>query len=227
MSRSGRLLSLLQLLRERRTPVTAAKLARDLVVSERTVYRDIATLISEGAPIVGEAGLGYVLRPGMFLPPLMLEVEEVEAILLGLKYVSQRGDDVLRQAVVTTTAKISSMLPASVQVAAFDEPLAMPGPVGEQTEGPVPVSAIRWAIRSQSKLKIAYADAQGDHSDRIIWPISVGFMESARIVGAWCELRHDFRTFRIDRIISVAECGHYTERRAKLLRRMHTALLDS
>ncbi|WP_245801388.1 helix-turn-helix transcriptional regulator [Pollutimonas bauzanensis] len=163
----------------------------------------------------------------MFLPPLMLEIEEVEAILLGLKYVNQRGDDVLRRAVVTTRAKISSMLPASVQIAAFDEPLAMPGPVGEQAEGPVPVSVIRRAIRSQEKLEIAYADAKNDHSARIIWPIAVGFMESARIVGAWCELRQDFRTFRIDRIVSAVECGRYTERRATLLKRMHTALLGS
>lgn len=227
MSRSARLLNLLQLLRGRRTPVTAAELARALSVSERTIYRDIVTLTGEGAPIEGEAGVGYILGPGLFLPPLMLEIEEVEAILLGLKYVSQRGDDVLRDAVATTRAKISSMLPAPVQMAGFDEPLAMPGPVGDQAEGPVPVSAIRHAIRSQSKLEIGYADAQGDRTDRIIWPIAIGFMESARIVGAWCEMREDFRTFRIDRIVSATECGRYTQRRAILLKGLQAALLGS
>ncbi|MDR3482889.1 MAG: YafY family protein [Burkholderiaceae bacterium] len=227
MSRSGRLLGLLQLLRGRRTPITSAELARELGVSERTIYRDIATLLGEGAPIIGEAGMGYILGPGLFLPPLMLDVEEVEAILLGLRYVSQRGDDVLQKAVVTARAKISSMLPAALQVAAFDEPLAMPGPIGEQIEGLVPVSVIRRAIRSQEKLEISYANAQDDRTSRVVWPIAVIFMESARIVGAWCELRQDFRTFRIDRILSVAECGRYTERRTVLLKRLHAALLRS
>jgi len=227
MSRSGRLLSLLQLLRGRRTPITSAELARELGVSERTIYRDISTLLGEGAPIISEAGIGYVLEPGLFLPPLMLEIEEVEAILLGLKYVSQRGDDVLQRAVVTTRAKISSMLPPALQMTAFDEPLAMPGPVGGQVEGPVPMSVIRHSIRSQAKLEIAYADAQGDRTNRVIWPIAVAFMESARIVGAWCELRQEFRTFRIDRILSAVECGRYTERRAVLLKKLHLALLGS
>jgi predicted DNA-binding transcriptional regulator YafY len=196
-------------------------------VSERTIYRDIATLQGEGAPIVGEAGIGYVLGRGLFLPPLMLEIEEVEAILLGLKYVSQRGDDVLQKAVVTTRAKISSMLPAALQLAALDEPLAMPGPVGDQVDGIVPVSIIRRAIRSQAKLEITYDDTKGSRTGRIIWPIAIAFMESARIVAAWCELRQDFRTFRIDRILSAFECGHYTERRAVLLKRLHAALLRS
>jgi predicted DNA-binding transcriptional regulator YafY len=89
-SRSARLLDLLQALRGRRRPVTAAQLADELEVSERTVYRDVATLIAQGAPIQGEAGVGYVLRPGLFVPPLMLGEEEIEAVLLGLRYVDQR-----------------------------------------------------------------------------------------------------------------------------------------
>jgi len=224
MSRSARLLNLLQLLRGRRTPVTAAELARELGVSERTIYRDIGTLTGEGADIQGEAGLGYVLGPGLFLPPLMLEIEEIEAILLGLDYVSQRGDEVLCRAGVAASAKISSILPASLQRAAFDETVSMPGPVGAQIEGAVSVDAIRRAIRAQAKLEIGYADADGGQTERIIWPISIGFMENARIVGAWCELRQDFRTFRIDRILSVVECGRYTERRAGLLKRFRAAL---
>lgn len=227
MSRSARLLNLLQLLRGRRTPITAAELARELGVSERTIYRDIATLTGEGAPIEGEAGLGYVLGPGLFLPPLMLEIEEIEAILLGLDYVNQRGDDVLCRAGVAARAKISSILPVSLQRVGFDEPLSMPGPVGAQAEGPVPVDAIRGAIRRQAKLEIRYANAEGGQTDRLIWPISIGFMEDARIVGAWCELRQDFRTFRIDRILSAVECGCYTERRAILLKRFRAVLHGS
>lgn len=226
MPRSTRLLNVLQLLRGRRTPVTAAEMAQTLGVSERTIYRDIATLTAEGASITGEAGLGYVLKPGFFLPPLMLEAEEAEAILLGLRYVTQRGDEVLRRAAASTRAKIETVLPPIARTA-FDEPLAMPGPVGSQAEGPIPLSVVRIAIRTQAKLAIRYVDAQGTDTERTIWPITVGFMEQARVVGAWCELRQDFRMFRADRIVSAAECGRYRERRAVLLKRLHAALARS
>ena len=109
MSRSARLLSLLQALRGRRYPVTAAELARTLEVSERTIYRDVAQLAAQGAPIQGEGGVGYVLRPGLFLPPLMLSEDETEAVLLGLRYVDQRGDEILIQAATSALAKISSV----------------------------------------------------------------------------------------------------------------------
>src|SRR5258707_4114660 len=106
LSRSSRLLALLQALRRRRQPVTAAILARELEVSERTIYRDLAELAAQGAPVIGEAGVGYVLRPGLFLPPLMLSEDETEAVLLGLRYVGQRAEDGLTTAaenVVATT----------------------------------------------------------------------------------------------------------------------------
>lgn len=226
MSRSGRLLNLLQLLRGRRMPVTAAELASTLGVSERTVYRDIATLIEEGASIRGEAGMGYVLKPGLFLPPLMLGAEEVEAVILGLWYVDQRGDDTLRAAATSARSKIETMLPPALR-ATLDEPLAMPGPVGDQIEGPLPLDVFRLAIRSQTKLRIEYIDGQGVSTRRTIWPIAIGFMERARVVGAWCELRKNFRTFRIDRIISALESGHYSERRATLLKKLHAAIDNS
>src|ERR1700760_2300443 len=127
MSRSARLLSLLQALRGRRRPVTAATLARELEVSERTVYRDIAELISRGAPIEGEGGVGYILRPGLFLPPLMLSHDETEAVLLGLRYVDQRGDEVLTAAAASALAKISSVL-SPEQVETLATPMTVPGP---------------------------------------------------------------------------------------------------
>src|SRR6266403_2965512 len=107
MSRSARLLALLQALRCRRQPVTAATLARELEVSERTIYRDLSELAAQGAPVQGEAGVGYMLRPGLFLPPLMLTEDETEAVLLGLRYVDQRGDELLTQAAASVLAKIS------------------------------------------------------------------------------------------------------------------------
>ena len=110
VARSTRLLALLQALRGRRHPVTAAALAQELEVSERTIYRDLSDLTSQGAPIKGEAGVGYILGPGLFLPPLMLTEEETEAVLLGLRYVDQRGDEVLTKAVKSARAKITSGL---------------------------------------------------------------------------------------------------------------------
>ena len=97
MSRSARLLDLIQALRRRRRPATAASLASELGVSERTIYRDIATLVGQGAPIEGEAGIGYVLRPGFLLPPLMFDDDEIEALVLGLRWVAQRADDLLER----------------------------------------------------------------------------------------------------------------------------------
>lgn len=127
VSRSARLLSLLQALRGRRLPVTAARLAEALEVSERTIYRDVADLMAQGAPISGEAGLGYVLRPGLFLPPLMLSEDEVEAVMLGLRYVDQRGDAVLKASAVEALAKIGAVLSPEAQ-AALEVPQTLPGP---------------------------------------------------------------------------------------------------
>src|SRR6202040_4450533 len=105
LSRSARLLALLQALRCRRRPVTATALARELHVSERTIYRDLSELAAQGAPVQGEAGVGYLLRPGLFLPPLMLTEDETEAVLLGLRYVDRRGDEGLQAAASSAVAK--------------------------------------------------------------------------------------------------------------------------
>src|ERR1700686_2462624 len=127
MSRSARLLSLLQTLRGRRRPVTAAQLADEMGVSERTIYRDLAELIAQRAPIEGAAGIGYVLRPGLFLPPLMLSEDETEAVVLGLRYVDQRGDAVLAKAAADALAKIAAVLSPTAQEA-LQNPTALPGP---------------------------------------------------------------------------------------------------
>ena len=224
MSRSARLLDLLQALRGRRRPVTAAQLAGDLEVSERTVYRDVATLMAQGAPIQGEAGIGYMLRPGLFLPPLMLSEDETEAVLLGLRYVDQRGDEVLRKASSSALAKISSVLSPQAE-ATLNAPLAIPGPTPEAfPDNTVPIGQFRAAIRAQRRLDIGYQDGEGRSSQRVIWPIQLGFMDRARVVAGWCELRQDFRTFRTDRILTAAELDRYPGRRSELLRRLRAHL---
>lgn len=159
--------------------------------------------------------------------PLMLQAQEAEAILLGLQYVSQRGDDVLCEAVTSTRTKFASILPDALRIAAFDEPVAMTGPVGAQAEGSISVSFMRRAILSQLKLAILYAGPLSEHTRRVIWPISIGFMEHARVVGAWCELRQDFRTFCLDRLLSAVEIGRYPERRGALLQRLRAAMQRS
>ncbi len=223
MSRSTRLLNLLQALRGRRHPVTAAQLARALEVSERTIYRDVADLMAQGAPISGEAGFGYMLRPGLFLPPLMLTEDEVEAVILGLRYVDQRGDDVLKAAAADALAKIGAVLSPQAQ-GRMAVPVTMPGPAASVFPVSAPLDALRAAIRGQTRLDIAYEDEQGRRTQRVVWPIQLGFMDRARVLAAWCELRQDFRTFRTDRMASLAPLDRYPGRRADLMRRLRAHL---
>jgi predicted DNA-binding transcriptional regulator YafY len=218
MARTTRLLALLQILRGKSRPVTAAALAAELEVSERTLYRDIAELSAQGAPIYGEAGIGYVLRPGLFLPPLMLSEDETEAVVLGLRYVDQRGDADLAKAAADALAKIAAVLSPATQEA-LQNPTALPGPSGWGFPiNEVDLTALRRAIRSQAKLRIDYEDAGGARTNRVIWPIALGFMNEARALVAWCELRQGYRTFRSDRIASAQETGErYKGRRSILL----------
>ncbi|RFU45460.1 YafY family protein [Paraburkholderia sp. DHOC27] len=224
MARSGRLLRLTEILRTRRRAVTAAQLAAELVVSERTIYRDVAELMAQGVPIEGGAGVGYVLKRGHFLPPLMFAREELEAILLGLRYVDQRGDDVLKNASASALAKIAAVLPPHADTT-LEMPLAMPGPpVASFPENAVELDILRAAIHAQRRLEIVYADATGKRTRRVVWPVQIGFMESARVLAAWCELRESFRTFRTDRIIEATEGSRYPGRRAELMRQLRENL---
>lgn len=216
---------MLQALRGRRGPVTAGALAGALNVSERTIYRDIADLLAQGAPIQGEAGLGYVLRPGMFLPPLMFTEDETNAVMLGLRYVAQRGDDVLVQASESARAKIVTMLSREGQ-ASVDAPIAVSGPGGAAfPHDVVPLAIMRAAIRERMRLMIAYVDRQARPTERVIWPIQIGFTEQARVVAAWCELRGAFRFFRSDRIRSATPLDQYGSPRGDLVRQFRRALL--
>ncbi len=218
MSRSARLLLLLQSLTRRRRPVTAAQLATELDVSERTVYRDISELASQGVRVEGEAGLGYVLKPGFFLPPLMLTEEEAEAVLLGLGYVDQRGDEVLTKASSGARAKITDVLSQHARETAM-VPLVTTGPPNPAfPANPVSLARLRAVIRAQKKIEIAYLDAEGRSSLRIVWPLQLSFMDNARVLVAWCELREAFRFFRTDRIQSARERDLYPGRRVDLLR---------
>jgi len=214
MSRSARLLALMQTLRRRRRAATAEELAGELGISTRTLYRDIATLVGEGAPIEGAAGLGYVLRPGFFLPPLMLGEEEVDALLLGLKLVGQRGDAALCRAAEDALAKIIAVLPPERENAT-DSGLMVPS---EQPDGTAHMAVLRQAIRREQRLHLRYTDLKGQESTRIVWPVAIGFFAAVEVMIAWCETREDFRHFRLDRIAMAAPSeGRYLRRRRVLL----------
>jgi len=215
MSRAHRLLDLLQLLRRHRRPVSGAKLAEALGVSLRTLYRDIEVLNAQGASIEGEAGLGYVLRPGYLLPPLMFTEEEIEALVLGIRWVEERGDGPLGEAAGHALAKIAAVLPPELKDEAFGSGLLV-GPVW-QDEGEAALPVIRAAIRNERKLHLSYIDRDGSKTRRTVWPFAVGFFDRARVVAAWCELRQDYRHFRTDRIAAVSLADERYPRRQQVL----------
>ena len=217
MRRADRLLRIIQLLRRHRRPVTGGRMAEELEVSLRTLYPDIADLITDGVPIRGEAGVGYVLGEGYDLPPLMFKSDELEAIMLGLGWVKGRGDKALQRAAEDVVAKIGTVLPEALRPFFYDAHLITPPKFG-LPEDKVDVSTLRVAIRSQSKVHIAYGDEQGAASERVIWPLAISYFDSQRIVVAWCELRKGFRHFRTDRINVMSVLPEkYREPRLKLL----------
>ena len=220
MSRSGRLFLLMDAMRARRVPVTAAQLAQQLGVSERTIYRDIQTLAELGAPLQGEAGIGYVLRRGAFLPPLMFGADELEALVLGARWVRRQGDAGLAQAASNALAKIAAASPRDLRDSMAETSLWVP--LGRPADGTQPadryVQPVREAIRYEQKLTLAYQDEHGSATSRTVWPFALAFFEGKRLLAAWCELRGDYRHFRIDRIADVLQhAERYPTRRHVLL----------
>ncbi|MCF4124540.1 helix-turn-helix transcriptional regulator [Methylobacterium sp. SyP6R] len=217
MSRAERLLDLIQVLRRHRGPVSGRHLAQETGVSLRTLYRDIASLQAQGAAIEGEPGLGYVLRPGFTLPPLMFREEEIEALVLGMRWVATRTDDPLAAAAGDALAKIAAVLPQALRER-LDTSTLIVGPA-EAVPERIDLAALRGAIRAQHRVAIRYRDAGGAGSERVIWPFALGFFERVRVVVAWCETRDDFRHFRTDRVEALTLTGErYPRPRHALMR---------
>ena len=219
MDKTERLFSVMDTLRRHRRPVTAAALADEQGVSVRTLYRDIQTLIGLGAPIDGEAGVGYMLRPGFFLPPLMFSAEELEALVLGARWVEQRPDAALAGAATNALGKIATASPEDLRDRIGNTGL---WPVrsnwDEHDESPL-LSTLREAIREERVVKLSYADETGRTTERAIWPITVAYYDQKQIVAAWCTLREGFRNFRTDRIADAQIIeGRFGKRRAQLAR---------
>jgi predicted DNA-binding transcriptional regulator YafY len=199
--RADRLFQLVQELR-RRPVVTAAFLARELEVSERTIYRDIQDLMSTGVPIDGEAGVGYTLRRGYDLPPLMFTEGEIEAIVLGMRFVASWGDPALSKAAGSALGRIEAAVPDRLRERVRDTRLFAPGfrvPAGSVAQ----LGAIRAAIGESRKLRMDYRDAMGDRTTRVVRPLGLFFWGSSWSLEGWCELRDDFRSFRLDRVIGL------------------------
>jgi predicted DNA-binding transcriptional regulator YafY len=198
--------------------VTAAQLACELSISVRTVYRDVQTLVGLGAPIDGGAGVGYLLRAGFFLPPLMFGEEELEALVLGARWVQGQGDPALAQAADAALAKIATASPKDLRDRIAETGLFAPRCTRPAEQG-AGLRAIREAIRREHKLQIRYLSIAGAQTERLIWPVALVFFEGARLVAAWCELRGGFRHFRADRISSLESTGaRYPRPRRELAR---------
>ncbi len=218
LARMERLLALLQILRRNRYPVSGVTLASELGVSLRTLYRDIGTLQGQGAQIDGEPGLGYQLHPGFMLAPLMFSEEEVEALVLGSRWVTKKTDSRLALSSRNALAKIAAVLPEELRNKVEISGLYI-GPGHEIPTGDNEQMLIRQAIRLERKIDISYIDLKENQSQRIIWPVAVGFYNQVRILAAWCELRQNFRHFRIDRIEKLILTSHtYPKRRHILIK---------
>ncbi|QKK27682.1 helix-turn-helix transcriptional regulator [Rhizobium hidalgonense] len=218
MSRSERLLDLLQVLRRHRRPVSGGVLADEIGVSIRTLYRDIASLQAQGAAIEGEPGVGYILKPGFLLPPLMFPPEEIEALVLGSRWVADRGDDPLRDAARNALARIAAVLPPELRDA-LDASALLVGPGVKIPVDSVDPALLRKAIRTERKLSLSYSDGAGVASERLVWPFALAFFDQVRVLLGWCELRQDFRSFRTDRIVHAhALDARYPKRRQALLK---------
>jgi predicted DNA-binding transcriptional regulator YafY len=199
MRRADRLFDIIRLLRAARRPMTAAALADELEVTARTVYRDIATLQARRVPIEGAAGVGYVLRPGFDLPPLMFTAEELEAVALGVRLVRRMRDAKLQAAADSVLTKVLGALPEALR-GQIDEPRFYVSAGNTPPAEGLDQAAGRRAIRETRKMHIAYVDQNGTRSERVIWPLAMAYYVDATLIGAWCELRSDFRNFRVDRI---------------------------
>ncbi len=218
MARAERLLSLLQVLRRHKRPVSGARLAQELGISIRTLYRDIASLQAQGADIEGEPGVGYVLRPSFMLPPLMFSQAELEALILGFRWVKKFADEPLTKAAGDAMAKISAVLPDNLKDS-LDSTALRVGPRVIQDAEVLDLGIVRAAIRLQRKLRITYIDGAGQESERVIWPFSLGYFQHFRILVGWCELKGDFRHFRTDRIWGVVSLEEsYPRHRADLFK---------
>ena len=203
MRRADRLIKITHFLRQRRRAVTAKQIAEAFEICSRTVYRDIQCLIDAGAPIMGEAGVGYLIDKQYYLPPITFDADELEAIGLGISMVRQWTDSQFADKADSAFAKIQAVLPASLQgelkqITTYAVPTRPPVP------WTVSFSTLRECIRARRKIHIAYTDENQQETTRNLQPLALFFFNPVWLLAGWCEKRQDFRNFRLDRIQSLA-----------------------
>lgn len=226
MIRATRLLHLLDELRRRRKAVRGAELADLLGISLRTLYRDIDALRAQGVDIAGDAGVGYRMRPGFLLPPMMFRDEELEALVLGARWVAAHADPELAAAANQALDRVTSTLPEPLRLQVETSGLFAPDWHPREAEPWLPL--LRRAIREGHVLRMGYADAGERASEREIWPFAMAFLDDTRLLAAWCTLRSDFRHFRADRVLWLEDSGRcYPEQRHALLRRWRAQRMRS
>ncbi|WP_102222683.1 helix-turn-helix transcriptional regulator [Acidimangrovimonas sediminis] len=197
MARTSRLFEIIQILRGATAPVVAADLAGALEVSERTIYRDIAALQAMRTPIEGAPGVGYVMRRGYDLPPVNFDEDEAEAVLIGLSLIARTGDEGLWQAGLRAARKLSDATQTAEHLIASSW-----GTVPSRAVDP---GSLRQAIRRERKVTLHYSDAEGRQTERKVWPLVLIYYADNTVLVAHCELRQDFRSFRLDRMLA-ARC---------------------
>jgi len=202
MRRADRLFKIIQILRRRKT-TRAADLAAILEVSERTIYRDIGDMVATGVPIDGAAGVGYILRSGFDLPPLMFDENEIEALLLGARIVQSWADPELAAAAAAVMDKVGAVLPDSLRQQLDLARLWAPADHARETIT-IDQAALRHAIRDQRKIRFTYRDLDGRSTERVVRPLIMAFYGPVWLLAAWCEIREGFRVFRIDRMSDFA-----------------------
>ncbi|MFK7878921.1 helix-turn-helix transcriptional regulator [Roseobacter sp.] len=218
MSRTHRLFQMMQTLRRLPPPITAMQLANEMHMSERTIYRDIDALRSMGAVIDGEAGFGYTLIEDATLPPLGFEDDELEALVLGLRDVAVIGDPALAKAARSALAKIKARVPPRqahrLQHAVLDAHRFVKLP-----EISIDVAALRAATWEEVTVKFDYQDRLGAETVRQVDPLGLVYLDKTNVLMAWCHLRKDFRTFRLDRMSALQRTEHsFRPRRVPMLR---------
>ena len=224
MRRADRLFQIIQILRRSRRPITADAIGLELETSKRTVYRDIADLMGQRVPIRGEAGIGYVLDGGYDLPPLMLTPDEIEAAVLGAQWVAGRADPALARAAKDLIAKIGAAVPERLRPYVL-EPASGTPPAWNSMVDAIDMARVRAHIHAGRKIKLTYRDEQGAETDRTIWPITIGYRDTTRMLVAWCEMRVDFRSFRTDRVAGAEFLeDRYPERPAVLRAKWRRAI---
>jgi predicted DNA-binding transcriptional regulator YafY len=204
MRKASRLFEIIQILRLAKKPMTAALMAERLEVTVRSIYRDIAALQAMRVPIEGGRGIGYIMRPGFDLPPLMFSIEETEAIVLSLALLERTGDEELKLAARRVNQKLAGAVPAPLRQAMENKALFAWGTIAPAPAG-VDLAIVRRAIRDERKLTLSYRDEMGRATERMIRPIALIYYSQTANIVAWCELRQAIRNFRGDRVEACAE----------------------